>query len=334
MNYIKLFIFLILSLITVYLISIQFSSEKQQPVSSIHDETKNIDHQSDLMVNADQINKDLKPAKNNEKLDSVRVSEFNNYILNDVNSTFGYSNSETIIDELLSSTSAIDANESSIEWSVKEIIKIKENPESKSLITRELYSYCDALQKHLKSTNNRLELIDREKLRGKYFLMALNRSEYCSSMGTKDDPFFQLLKLARKGDQLAQLFLIEDFYQAIERKLIRPKLYPLEYNALRNEIVSYLEQLSAGGVQQATFYLAFLYDNDNSQSKISKYVPEDKVLQYFYLMRIEKQYSNWDMDLPWVGGPLAILKSPLEVYQSLSKSEKNKADRMLERAGY
>lgn len=254
---------------------------------------------------------------------SGTIYELNQQVRNEIDG-LGYSRNPTVLDEIIDLTNDIDTSQTDIRQAVESIVDIKKNPQSKSLVIRELYSYCDALKRLVKNTNNELERLE---VRGKYFLIALHRSGYCLSMGTRDDPFFQILRLAREGDQLAQLFLIEDFHKAMQRQLIKPKLYPIEYNDLRNEVIAFLEQLSNQGVEQATLYLAFLYDNSESESELSQYLPENKMLHYVYLMKHQKQSAD-------MGQTLITWKNPSQVYETLSDKEKAQANRMLKNIIY
>ncbi|VAW46459.1 hypothetical protein MNBD_GAMMA02-1320 [hydrothermal vent metagenome] len=196
-----------------------------------------------------------------------------------------------------------------------------DNPEKNILELSTLTKNCVGLE----SPDNLVPLD--EILNNQPFPKALWDTGYCSRIGTENDPFYTHLELARQGNKLAQLTLNEEFYWALERKTINPRLYPIEYNDLKNEVIGYLKSLSSQGVALASLKLGNQYRTNQAL------LPEDLVLAYFYSYLYEKQLKGSVRKHPWYCPSYALYcsKSPAELYQSLSKSDQARADRILER---
>jgi len=152
------------------------------------------------------------------------------------------------------------------------------------------------------------------------FEKALWDSGYCSRLGTEEDPFFDYLKLARRGVKTAQLVLSGELNNAIRRGAIKPKLNPIEYNDFKNEAIDYLKILSNQGVSLASLKLSREYLTD------TLFLPADRVLSYVYLSRYEDHN-----DYAWTDcfSDSVFCKTPSELYQQLTKAEKTRADRVV-----
>ncbi|VAW36532.1 hypothetical protein MNBD_GAMMA01-2202 [hydrothermal vent metagenome] len=145
-----------------------------------------------------------------------------------------------------------------------------------------------------------------------YFYQGLRTSKFCDKLGGRSDPFFVILKSARAGNMLSQLLLIDHLYIAINRNLINPQKYPLKYMNLRDEAVSYLQQLSAKGVTRATVKLSNIY------SLSSPLVPANRILNYYYSFLAKKQE----------GIEPVYVRDLDSLYRGLTDKQKEIVDRM------
>ncbi len=231
---------------------------------------------------------------------SSEVQAFNDFVTENI-SQIGTGLKPTLLYEVFESlnTGAID-----IESAANQLMEIMKDPVVHQLSMRDLFSFCEALEKRVMGTIN--ESVE-SSVEGEDFLLALQKSGYCKNIGTETDPFFVILGLARKGDKVARLYLIDDLYFAIQRGLIKPNLFPLEYHDLRAEIIDYLVSLSYTGIVQASLNLQRLYSTSNFL------VPEDKVMAYYYAVLVDKQ-SDGQM-----------------LYDQLNETQKTRADRMTKR---
>jgi len=146
-----------------------------------------------------------------------------------------------------------------------------------------------------------------------YFYNGLKESGICNILGTPKDPFYELLNLARNGNKLSQLLLIDNLYIATNRGLINVLKYPEYYKELRDEAVMYLKHLSHIGVTRASEKLGRLYSNKSNM------IPTDYVLQYYYSFLAQKQE-----------GPERIYVNLDSIYEGMSDKQKAIADRMTE----
>jgi len=146
-----------------------------------------------------------------------------------------------------------------------------------------------------------------------YFYNGLKESGICNILGTLKDPFYELLNLARNGNKLSQLLLIDNLYIATNRGLINVLKYPEYYKELRDEAVMYLKHLSHIGVTRASEKLGRLYSNKSNM------IPTDYVLQYYYSFLAQKQE-----------GPERIYVNLDSIYEGMSDKQKAIADRMTE----
>jgi len=178
--------------------------------------------------------------------------------------------------------------------------------------------YCINLKDKLYSLEMRLEdnsKIFEEELNEYFFNKALMVSEACKKYGTREDPFWMMVRLARKGNDEMRLFLLKYMYFAIRRGAINTKVHPEMYFALRNEAERYLQNFAAKGVIYATefLYRQYALELDN------KLLPTNKVLGYYYAYLADVQnsvsYGYWEKDL-------------LQMYDRLSEKQKKIADRM------
>jgi hypothetical protein len=237
---------------------------------------------------------------------STDIEEFNQYLFEHI-SIGGYSRKETISSKIIGTVNA-----ENIDFVAEQYMQIRQDPKTHQLAMRELFGSCLALKK--RETDTLESSTTSNKLNFEYQLLALQKSGYCDHIGTKSDPFYVILDLARKGDKVAQLYLIDDLNYAIQRGLINPKIYPIEYNDLRNEIIGYLKSLSARGVIQATMNLQRVYGTRNFL------LPKDEVMRYYYAVLVEKQSNNQ-----------VIYDYPSnQLYDWLTETEKVKADKMTE----
>ncbi|VAW36526.1 hypothetical protein MNBD_GAMMA01-2200 [hydrothermal vent metagenome] len=121
-----------------------------------------------------------------------------------------------------------------------------------------------------------------------YFYQGLYDSGVCKMMGTKKDPFWTLLKLARQGDEIAQLLLLQNIeYASYEyRKTVDIKKHPIEYMQLRDEAIGYLHKLASKRVYQAAERLGRLYSGRGWPV-----VPKNPLLAYYYYYLANKTNS-------------------------------------------
>lgn len=234
---------------------------------------------------------------------SEEIHAFNQYLDKTV-SINGTSLNDTMLSELINTINA-----DTIDEAANQLAAVRKDPQKHQLLMRDLFANCYALKTREDGTYDPKM---KSMLAAEHLLLALQKSGYCRIIGTMEDPFYLILGLARKGDKLAQLYLIDDLYYAINRGLIKPKLYPLEYNDLRTEVIAYLQQLSGQGVIQATINLQRLYDTSGYL------VPQDKVMAYYYAVLAEKQSHKQAI----------YMYTTDELYERLSEDQKVRADRM------
>lgn len=187
-----------------------------------------------------------------------------------------------------------------------------------------LVGRCYRLNKNIKnmqkgingnnSEQNRMEILFNEY----YFYLGLQESKFCDTLGTKQDPFWKYLALARKGDELAQLLLLDNIILAVQksRKVINIQKDPIKYMNLRDEAIMYLHKLAARGVHRASEKLGRLYSGHDWDV-----VPQNPVLAYYYFYLANKQDGfepiPYDMNLN-------------RFYDKLSEKQKSTVDRMTE----
>ncbi len=207
---------------------------------------------------------------------------------------------------------------SSIDEAKSSILELAGNPKDNFLTLLELNYHCAGL----KAVETQLDGV----LKNRPFEKSLWDSGYCSSLGNKNDPFFQYLDIARKGNKLVQLMLHTELYLAIERGAVNPRLTPIVFNDLKNETLGYLKDLSAQDVSLASIKLSREYLSDGLLFST------DKVLSYYYLALYEMQHPSFQ-DHPWesCNSESDYCKSPDELYQTLTEAEKERADRMTKR---
>ncbi len=238
---------------------------------------------------------------------SSELKTFNTYVDETVSAN-GSSLRPTVLSNILEDIN-ISSDDFDFNNAADQLMLIMEDPGNHQLVMRDLFSYCAALKER---ELGEIELSINSQLASENIFLTLQKSGYCNHIGTDSDPFYIILDLARKGDKLAQLYLIDDLHYAIERGLIQPKLYPIEYNDLRTEIIDYLKSLSARGVVRATVNLQKVYDTSNFL------FPTDPVLVYYYTVLGEKQSNDQGL----------YFYTSDQLYQRLTKSQKARADRI------
>lgn len=256
----------------------------------------NQENEIDLAI----ITKTKKPSK--------EIIDFNHYLVNNIDYQ-GFGTSENLLSNLQGVIQ--EHNVDKVAEALKNMIQ---SPEENLSSIRELDIFCSALKKRENNTLN-LPKGKSTSYRGEIFLLALQKSGICSHYLTEKDPFYIALNMARKGNKLAQLFLVEDFGRAIDRGLITPHLHPLKYHDLKEEILGYLINLSSRGVPQATIMLKNLYSSNRFL------VPQDDVLHFFYAYLAEKQKNSRKL----------FLKNSDELYSRLNENEKILADKMIQK---
>lgn len=246
------------------------------------------------------------------KLDSAvsaEIRDFNQYVSENIDAQ-GLPINETILSDLQE-----QANEESVYHIANELQNLIKDPAKNQTNIRALHTYCSALKKRERSKT----LYKVTKTDGNdaptYFLQALQKSKICSIYRTENDPFWVALRLSREGDKLAQLFLVEDLGRAMEIGTVSPRLYPVKYNALREEVLGYLKSLSNQGVFRASVTLENLYETNRFL------VPKDSVLAYYYAVLAKRQ--------GYLGESLA--SSPEQLYDKLDDAQKLMADKMVRR---
>jgi hypothetical protein len=233
------------------------------------------------------------------------INEFNEFLINQV-SPLGYSNKDSLLANI---QNTIDHD--NIDVAALELKKVLEDPQEHQLIIRELETSCHALRKR---EVGQIDEIQHSMVKAELFLLALQQSNFCTIYGTENDPFYITLNLARKGDKLAQLFLYEDLLSAMNRQLVSPALFPIEYNDLRQEVIGYLNNLSSQGVSDATIKLANIF-SDNA------IVPYDNFYRYYYTFLAEKQ----------TGERNTFFINSDELFDRLTYNEKLRAERLVKK---
>ena len=151
-----------------------------------------------------------------------------------------------------------------------------------------------------------------------YFELGLEESNFCERIATKNDVFWLFVKLARKGDEVAQLLLFEELIWAVNLKHFNIKKYPHEYMQLRDEAIEYLSQLARKGVFRASHLIAQIY---LSKEKSSYDVIEPNlVLSYYYFSLAAKQARILQQPSDY--------RKPDIIYEQLTDKQKKIADRM------
>jgi len=237
--------------------------------------------------------------------ETQEIKEFNEFLINQV-SPLGYSNKDSLLANI---QNTIDHD--NIDVAALELKKVLEDPQEHQLIIRELETSCHALRKR---EVGQIDEIQHSMVKAELFLLSLQQSNFCSIYGTENDPFYISLNLARKGDKLAQLFLYEDLLSAMNRQLVSPVLFPIEYNDLRQEVIGYLNSLSSQGVSDATIKLANVY-SDNA------IVPNDNFYRYYYTFLAEKQ----------TGDRNTFFINSDELFDRLTENEKLRAERLVKK---
>lgn len=239
-------------------------------------------------------------------------------VLNELLQTMGFGSKGSVSRPPFNLNELETLADADIEEAIKRINDMAQDPEKNLMSLVAFNDRCSGLL----TLGNRLDGV----LSNHSLEKSLWDSGYCSRIGSEADPFYDIVRLARQGNQLAQLLLDGELYAAVERGMVNPKLYPREYNDLRYELVGYLKSLSAQGVSLASLKLSREYLNDGL------FFSADRVLSYFYLSLYEQQHKN-SGDYPWnhCFSSNDSCKSPAELYQTLTKDEKNRADQLLER---
>lgn len=98
----------------------------------------------------------------------------------------------------------------------------------------------------------------------------------CNYLTQRNDPFWDILALAREGDEYMQLYAPTVFGQALRRYSIKYYIDPMEYMLLRDEVFAYQESLAAKGVVEAANTLYREYRSDRG------YLAKDHKLAYYY----------------------------------------------------
>ena len=205
----------------------------------------------------------------------------------------------------------------------KEIIKLIndyfENYEESFHQIASLYIRCLDAKNRIASIEERLnnqgKIIETE-LNGYYFDIGLLESNVCEKFGTKKDPFWTMLKMAREGNEEMQVFLLEYMILAIYRRAINIQKYPDKYLDLRNEAEGYLRKFSHKGVMYATEMLADQYSGKLGRNQL---LPTNPVLAYYYAYLADVQntaaHGYFERDL-------------LKMYDRLTERQQAIVDRM------
>ena len=248
---------------------------------------------------------------------SEEVISFNNQLLNDwpLNSEARSMNPNNKLHEVAklesvqreSSQDVIDAIEAYFDDFAKNQIQIEN-----------LYLRCKILSKRIKDYEKRIfENKDKSSalefiINSYYFHIGLSESGICRDLGSIRDPFYRWVSLARKGDKLSQLVLIDRLWLATKRGILDPYVYPLDYKDLRDEALMYLQKLASTGVTRAAMRLAVLYGKQTP-----KIIPTNKILEYYYSYLSSIKYNNdFYVDLD-------------ALYDKLSDKEKLRVDQMI-----
>jgi len=169
-----------------------------------------------------------------------------------------------------------------------------------------------SLKQYTKSINENNTHLTELALNEYYFYQGINDSKICNKLGGEYDPFWVFLKLAREGDELAQLLLIDNLWKATNRKLLDVKKYPIKFMDIRDESVMYLQNLAAKGVHRASERLGRLYSG-------KEILPRNPQLEYYYYFLASQQNS----------AEINVLSVNLSrLYNNLSDRQKQVVDRM------
>ncbi len=151
-----------------------------------------------------------------------------------------------------------------------------------------------------------------------YFELGLKESHFCERVGTEMDVLWLFVKLARKGDEVAQLLLFEELMWAVNLKHFNIKKYPHEYMQLRDEAIEYLSLLARKGVFRASDLVAQIYSGN--ESSYYNVVKPNLLLSYYYFSLAVKQAN-------FLQQPYNNMR-PNVIYEKLTNKEKIIADRM------
>jgi hypothetical protein len=205
---------------------------------------------------------------------------------------------------------------------VERIAEYLDNPTEYKIQLRELQRRCLRNKENL---NNLKKIIQDNhpnlgegQFNAYYFELGLEESNFCERVATKKDVFWLFVKLARKGDEVAQLLLFEELLMAVNLKHFNIKKYPLEYMQLRDEAIEYLSRLARKGVLRASNLIAQIYlSKKNSGYDVIK---PNLVLAYYYFSLAVKQANT--LQQPYNN------RMPDVIYEKLTDKQKIIADRM------
>ncbi len=155
----------------------------------------------------------------------------------------------------------------------------------------ELIPYClnlkQSLNKYTSSLTTESDNLKETSFNEFYFFDGLKKTRFCENLGTETDPLYIYLDLARGGNRVAQLLLIDHLINAIHRGVVNVKQDPMTYMELRDESVNYLKSLAASGITRASERLYRLYSGRDI-------LPKDPVLEYYYSY-LSKMYERFEV---------------------------------------
>lgn len=237
---------------------------------------------------------------------SQYISELNSQLIIDLGS-----HEDSKIKEVIKFTEKSRVNANDV---IEKIHEYFDNLGIYQIQVTSVLDHCPNLKSRVKETEKELFMHGNNFIEADfnfyYFNKGLLESGLCNK-NRNQDPFFLFLELARSGDSLAQLLMINHLYSAIARDVINIKQQPLEYMFLRDEIIGYLSKLSSRGLIRATEILASEYEGRGL-------LPEDRVLKYYYVYRKLKQMDPTRGD------------NRLRSYDYLTDKQKTIVDRMTE----
>jgi len=215
------------------------------------------------------------------------IEQFNTQLTQDF--SYGDDSAQSAISVLRSKGDKDGSRESGEEVKNK-ILQYFENFAKNQIQIEEIGIFCAKLKSRIYRAEKGLSQINQQILdvfyNEYYFDIGLSDSKVCDVFGTKRDPFWMSLKLARQGNMMSQFLLLDNLWKATRkyRKAVNIYKDPIEYMQLRDEAIGYLKQLSVRGVHRASERLGRLYSGRGLEL-----VPADPILTYYYFYLAKKQ---------------------------------------------
>jgi len=176
--------------------------ETEQPIENVSSSTTSSEHSPDNFL-ADSVDS--------------QIVNFNQYLSTRPEMDLLFGDDDPV--QLFIESSGVTEERSS-----QFIDDILNNAEENQLSLRQLFLRCNKL----KNEREKYTLGENLVYPNDILIYAMYKKGTCNLLGTKSDPFYTYLDLARGGDMLAQLLLIDDLGYAIDTGAINLNLQPLE----------------------------------------------------------------------------------------------------------